>query len=766
MAFLDQTMPKNRPANDSTQTPPDDHAASTIMATATAHKLQHAELIKDSLNTLFTELAVYLSDEDCARIRAAYQVADSAHLGQFRQTGEPYITHPIAVAILCAQWKLDTQSIMAALLHDVLEDTGTDKILLATEFGAPVANLVDGLSKLDKLHFDSKEAQQAESFRKMLLAMADDVRVILVKLADRLHNLSTMETLSFAKRRRIAYETQEIYAPIAHRLGLDDIYRQLQDLCLHQIHPLRAAIIEKFLKRARSQNRELFGKILDRVRLAFHQAHIDADITGREKNLASIYAKMKSKHLSLSKVLDVYGFRVLVTNRSDCYLALGILHALFNPVPGRFKDYIALSKKNGYQSLHTTVLGPFGTPVEFQIRTLDMHRIAESGIATHWLYKEHDVSFSDAQKQSHLTLQSLLHIQQKTNDSIEFLEHVKVDLSPDAIYVFTPKSRSLTLPRHATVLDFAYAIHTDIGNHTIAVQINGAEASLSTELANGDKVNIITSPDATPHLSWLQLVKTGKARSELRHYFKSQRVVESSQLGQQLFEQALSSAGIPMPKNDDTATWDKLLADTGCKTTEELFSEIGLGIRPASFTAQRILIVNSNHKHADIVRTSAAAMTRPDVDRLVIRGDEASTLTLSKCCHPIRGDAIVGHLLRRQGLIVHTTDCHIARAQRGHDNLRWIELDWDMNAELADPFAVALHIVADDSRGLFAKVASKISEAGANIEVVHSHVTHAQVHIDTTIDVTDRVHLAQVFKSLRTLPQVKKITRRLGNKKN
>ncbi|MGL4766503.1 MAG: RelA/SpoT family protein [Formosimonas sp.] len=730
----------------------------------TMPKDQHAHLIKAGLTQLFDELNTYLSNDDCAKVRAAYNVADAAHLGQFRQTGEPYITHPIAVATLCASWKLDTQSIMAALLHDVLEDTGVDKISLANDFGAPVANLVDGLSKLDKLHFDSKEAQQAESFRKMLLAMADDVRVILVKLADRLHNLSTMDTLELSKRRRIAHETMEIYAPIAQRLGLEGIYRQLQDLCFQQTHHIRAEVIAKALKRARMQKRELFDKVLNKVNAEFMKNQIDADVSGREKNLASIYNKMKTKRLSLSKVLDVHGIRILVATRAECYLSIGVLHGLFNPVPGRFKDYIALSKKNGYQSLHTTVIGPYGTPIEFQIRTHDMHRTAESGIATHWLYKEHDVSFSEVQKQSHITLQSLLHIQQKTNDSIEFLEHIKVDLSPDAIYVFTPKSRIITLPRHATVLDFAYSIHTDIGNHATSATINGAPASLSTELKNGDTIAITTDLATQPQPTWLKWVKTGKARSELRHYFKSQRQTESAQLGEQLFRQAVNAVHIHYPEHNDKETWDKLLADTSCKTIEELLSEIGLGIRPANITAQRLLMVTHNHHTPNLVQTSAHALVKPDVDRLIIRGDESNTLTLSKCCHPIRGDMIIGHLLRRQGLIVHTHDCPTAKAQRAHDNLRWITLEWDLNAELADPFAVALHIVTKNERGLLAKIASRIAETGANIENVNLNTQQNDVHIDTIIDVTDRAHLAHVFKSLRTLPAVKKISRHLGQK--
>lgn len=738
----------------------------TIIGDLTTHKKQHADIIKDGLNELFTQLSSYLSTDDCTKIRHAFSIADSAHLGQFRQTGEPYITHPIAVATLCARWKLDSQSIMAALLHDVLEDTGVDKVTLANEFGGPVANLVDGLSKLDKLHFDSKEAQQAESFRKMLLAMADDVRVILVKLADRLHNLSTMQSLELTKRRRIAYETLEIYAPIAHRLGLDEVYQQLQDLCFQQIHHVRSSIIAKALKRSRLQKRELFDKVIEKTNEAFMQMHIDADISGREKSLASIYNKMKSKKLSLSRVLDVHGVRVLVGKPSDCYLSIGILHSLFKPIPGRFKDYIALPKKNGYQSLHTSVIGPYGTPIEFQIRTHDMHRIAESGIATHWLYKSEDVSFSEVQKESHITLQSLLHIQQKTNDSIEFLEHIKVDLSPDAIYVFTPKSRIITLSRHATALDFAYSIHTDIGNHAVSATINKNRVTLDTELSNGDRVAIITDESSQPKPIWLKWVKTGKARSELRHYFKSQRQVESAAIGEQLFRQAVREIHAKYPEHDKKDIWERLLADTGCKTIEELMSEIGLGIRHANITAQRLLIVTNQIQHSstNIMQTTQHSIVEPEFERLTIRGDESNTLVLSKCCHPIRGDVIIGHLLRRQGLIVHTSDCPTAKAQRAHDNLRWIQLDWDMEAELADPFLVALQITVQNERGLLAKLASKISEAGSNIENVTLNTHHNDVHIDIILDVTDRVQLAQVFKNLRSLVNVKKVSRYIGRK--
>ena len=740
-------------------------ATSFTTAMSPEHKKQHAELIKTGLDGLFGQLRSYLSPAECTRIRAAFSVADSAHLGQYRQTGEPYITHPIAVATLCATWKLDSQAIKAALLHDVLEDCGVDKITLANQFGAPVANLVDGLSKLDKLHFDSKEAQQAESFRKMLLAMADDVRVILIKLADRLHNLSTMQTMRADKRKRIAQETLEIYAPIAHRLGLDDIYRQLEDLCFEQIHPWRARILRVALKDSRQIKRELFGKVIHQIRESFAAAKIQAEIFGREKNLASTYYKMKNKKLSLSKVMDVYGFRVLVNTRSDCYLSLGILHGLFNPVPGRFKDYVAIPKKNGYQSLHTVVLNHVGKPMEFQIRTHDMERIAESGIATHWLYKESDVSFSEVQKQSHLTLQSLLHIQQKTNDSIEFLEHIKVDLSPDAVYVFTPKSKILSLPRQATALDFAYAIHTDIGNRAAGAIINGIDSPISTELHNGDRVQIITDAEAHPAPIWLKWVKTGKARMELRHYFKSQRMVESAMLGEQLLRQAIQSMNLPYP-DDIKDGWERLLGDIGSKTQEELLSEIGLGIRYANITAQRWLFINqtreANASQKAVLEASEEALVKAGTERLFIRGDEANTVTLSKCCRPIRGDAIIGYLQKKQGLIIHTTDCPVARAQRNLDNLRWIDLEWDTRNDIELTFPIALSILSTNEKGLLAKVASRIADAGANIADVSLETHSGDADIRIIIDVTDRSHLAHVFKAVRTLRQVKKISRRFS----
>ncbi|MEY4369642.1 MAG: hypothetical protein RL564_1592, partial [Pseudomonadota bacterium] len=443
-----------------------------------------------SVSQLNNRLAEYLTPAELKSIKDAYRFADEMHLGQVRRSGDPYISHPIAVAEICAEWKLDAQAIMAALLHDVMEDQDVLKDELIQRFGAPVASLVDGLSKLDKLEFQSQAEHQAENFRKMLLAMARDVRVILVKLADRLHNMRTLGAMSADKRRRIARETMEVYVPIAHRLGLNNLYRELQDLSFAHLYPLRQRTIAKAIRAARGNRRELVGKILESVKSTLAKAGIEASIAGREKTLYGIYRKMRNKHLSFSEVLDVYGFRVVVDSFEKCYVALGVLHALFKPMPGKFKDYIAIPKVNGYQSLHTTLIGPYGTPVEFQIRTAEMNHVAESGVAAHWLYKNQDATFTDLQQRTHAWLQSLLDIQHQTGDSSEFLEHVKVDLFPDSVYVFTPKSTIIALPRGATALDFAYTIHTDIGDHAVSAKINHEPAPLKTELRNGDIVAI------------------------------------------------------------------------------------------------------------------------------------------------------------------------------------------------------------------------------------------------------------------------------------
>src|SRR5215217_6685302 len=456
-----------------------------------------------SVTQLINQLSDYLTPAELKKVKEAYRFSDEMHLGQVRKSGEPYISHPIAVAEICADWKLDAQAIMAALLHDVMEDQGVTKEELIERFGAPVATLVDGLSKLEKIEFQSQIEAQAENFRKMLLAMARDVRVILIKLADRLHNMRTLDAMSPEKKRRIARETMEVYVPIAHRLGLNNIYRELQDLSFAHLYPLRYRTLSKAVKAARGNRREVVKKILESVKNTLAVAGLQAEVYGREKTLYGIYKKMRSKHLSFSQVLDVYGFRVVVDTVPNCYVTLGTLHGLYKPMPGKFKDYIAIRKLNGYQSLHTTLIGPYGTPVEFQIRTQEMHRTAESGVAAHWLYKNGESNLTDLQQRTHSWLQSLLDIQQQTGDSAEFLEHVKVDLFPDSVYVFTPKSKIIAMPRGATPIDFAYAIHTGIGDHTVSVTINGEPAPLRTELRNGDIVEIETDPNGRPSPTWL-----------------------------------------------------------------------------------------------------------------------------------------------------------------------------------------------------------------------------------------------------------------------
>src|SRR5690606_9333670 len=492
-----------------------------------------------SVTHLTNKLAEYLDPAELKKVKEAYRFSDEAHLGQMRISGEPYISHPIAVAEICADWKLDAQAIMAALLHDVMEDQDVKKDELIERFGAPVATLVDGLSKLEKLEFQSQVEAQAENFRKMLLAMARDVRVILVKLADRLHNMRTLGSMAPAKKRRIARETMEVYVPIAHRLGLNNIYRELQDLSFSHLYPMRYRVLAKAVRAARGNRREVVSKILESVNGTLEATGIPVQVYGREKTLYGIYRKMASKHLSFSQVLDVYGFRIVVDSFANCYVALGTLHALFKPMPGKFKDYIAIPKLNGYQSLHTTLIGPYGTPIEFQIRTQDMHHVAESGVAAHWLYKDDEGNLSDLQQRTHAWLQSLLDIQKQTGDSAEFLEHVKVDLFPDSVYVFTPKSKIIALPRGATALDFAYTIHTDIGDRTIAVKINLEQVPLHTELRNGDIVEIITAPTSRPNPNWLSFVRTGKARSAIRHHLRTINLAESIELGRKLLSQAL-----------------------------------------------------------------------------------------------------------------------------------------------------------------------------------------------------------------------------------
>ena len=707
-----------------------------------------------SVTNLAERLAQYLTPSELKKIKEAYRFSDEMHLGQVRKSGEPYISHPIAVAEICAKWKLDAQAIMAALLHDVMEDQDVRKDELIERFGAPVASLVDGLSKLDKIEFQSQIEQQAENFRKMLLAMARDVRVILVKLADRLHNMRTLDAMAVDKRRRIARETMEVYVPIAHRLGLNNIYRELQDLAFAHMFPLRYRTISKAVRAARGNRREVVSKIMESVKQALATAGISAEIQGREKTLYGIYRKMRNKHLSFSQVLDVYGFRVVVDNFPNCYVALGTLHALFKPMPGKFKDYIAIPKLNGYQSLHTTLIGPYGTPVEFQIRTEEMQHVAESGVAAHWLYKNEDSSLTDLQQRTHAWLQSLLDIQNQTGDSAEFLEHVKIDLFPDSVYVFTPKSTIIALPRGATALDFAYTIHTGVGDHAVSARINHESAPLKTELRNGDIVAIDVSDDARPTPNWLSFVRTGKARSAIRHHLRTINPAEAIELGQMLLEQAM--VALNMPATLPTHLAERLINETSAKSLNELYADIGVGKRMAALVARHIFGLAE-------MQTGAAAHpknpTEKKIDPVSISGNEPASVLLAPCCLPIPGDAVIGHLRRDQTLSVHTADCEMAKQLRTKEPGRWIDVNWA--SELHRRFECRIRVLVQDEKGALARIAAEIGESDANIVHVGMDEGHASLltELSFTIQVEGRVHLARLMRNVRRVHGVARILR-------
>ncbi len=699
---------------------------------------------------LFKELSGYMKSEDIAQLESAYHFSETAHQGQFRKTGDPYISHPIAVANILAQWHLDPQALTAALLHDVMEDTHVTKDEISKKFGKPVAELVDGLSKLDKIEFRSQEQAQAENFRKMLLAMARDVRVILIKLADRLHNMRTLNAMQAEKRRRIARETMEIYAPIANRLGLNTIYQELQELAFRNLYPVRYRVLSKAIKAARGNRREVVGKILDSIKQRLQEAGIEAQATGREKHLYSIYKKMLEKSLSFSEVLDVYGFRITVKDVAACYLALGALHGVYKPIPGMFKDYIAIPKANGYQSLHTTLFGPFGTPIEVQIRTLDMHRIAEAGVASHWLYKSSEASLNELQQSTHQWLQNLLEIQSESGDSVEFLEHLKVDLFPDEVYVFTPKGKIMALPRGATAVDFAYSVHTDIGNRCVAVKINHELMALRTELKSGDRVEIITASHAKPNPSWLSFVVTGKARSHIRHFLKTMHYEESVRLGERLLNQALIGLKPDKVKIDDNH-WNKLLRDGGAKSRQEILADIGLGKRLAVVVARRLLSLGG-------------PLTREGKKipgTVTIRGTEGMAVLFAKCCRPIPGDPIIGYIKKGQGMVIHTHDCSvIAKIHAPPEKI----LDVEWSPETSKPFDVSIELTVANQRGVLAKVAAEIAEAGSNIDNVSMEEGESSAYttIHFTLQVTNRMHLAQLMRSLRRIPEVVRIARVKG----
>lgn len=708
-----------------------------------------------------TDRLDYLSPDDVEQVRRAYRFADEAHLGQLRNSGEPYITHPIAVAAQCAEWKLDAQALMAALLHDAIEDCGVTKTDLIERFGAPVAELVDGLTKLDKLQFNTREEGQAESFRKMLLAMARDVRVILIKLADRTHNMRTLDDAPREKWARISSETLDIYSPIAYRLGLNQTYRELQDLAFRHLRPWRYAILAKAVAKARSRRRDLIQKVQRDVETAFANAQMSVRMAGREKTLYSIYRKMEEKHLSFAQVTDIYGFRLIVPNVIACYTGLGILHQMYKPLPGKFKDHIAIAKLNGYQSLHTTLVGPSGVSVEFQLRTEAMHVVAESGVAAHWLYKASDAAGNNSERLSAKWLQSLLDIQDETRDATEFWDHVKVDLFPDAVYVFTPRSEIMALPRGATVVDFAYAIHTRIGDHTSAARINGEQVPLRTELKNGDVVEVITAPVSTPNPAWLGFVRTGRARSKIRHYLKTLAQAESERLGEKLLSQALRAEGLGKLPDDDAEnqpTWEKLLRFTGNRTRSELMTDIGLGKRIASIVAKRLMgLLAERGLKPDALMLSRERFTAHESlsqGAVMLDGSENSSVRFALCCRPIPGDPIVGYLGHGEGLVVHTEACGVGQRLRHKDAERFFAVDWA--DEPVRAFETGIVVTARNDKGVLARVAATLANAEADITHVEMAEETRQDSTDLrfVIAVRDRAHLDAVLRAAKRTPSV------------
>ena len=703
----------------------------------------------DELNE---ELIQYFDAEHIQLIRRAFDIAEKAHDGQKRRTGEPYITHPVAVAQILARMRMDYQSIMAALLHDVIEDTGVEKSTIAEEFGSQVAELVDGVSKLTQIEFSSRAEAQAENFRKMVLAMVRDIRVIMVKLADRLHNMRTLEALDAERRKRIALETLEIYAPIANRLGMHAFRLELEDLGFAALYPRRYQILQAAVRKARRNRKEIISTIESSIKECLEKSKLPpCAVWGREKHIYSIYKKMRDKRIPLSEIMDVYGFRIVVDSIDTCYRVLGAVHQLYKPLPERFNDYIAIPKANGYQSLHTTLFGPYGVPIELQIRTVDMDNMAEYGIAAHWLYKAGEHEVNTAQIRARQWLKSLLEMQQSAGDSLEFIENVKIDLFPDEVYVFTPKGRILELPRGATPVDFAYAIHSDIGDSCVAANIDRRLAPLSTPLSNGQTVTIITEAGARPNPAWLNFVVTGKARSNIRHFLKSQRRAESIAWGRQLLDNALATSNI---------TWDQLPAEKQkiildnykSKSIDDLAEEIGLGNQMAQLIARRtahaMTLKTEKESHAEAVHL---------IQPMAIKGTEGMIVNYAVCCRPIPGDHIVGIIQAGEGIIVHDDNCRTLRKLHiAQDHI--ISMQWDPHVKGDYKVDISLELI--NQRGMLAQVAGNISAAEADIDNISVNEQSDQLCIvNLTLSVQGRVHLAKVLRRLRSIKAIKRIIR-------
>lgn len=698
----------------------------------------------DQFESLKTQLSSYLTQENVAECLRAYVFAKEAHEGQVRFSGEPYISHPLEVANILTRMHMDCQSIVAAILHDVLEDTVLDKLSLAAQFGTEVAELVDGVSKLALIKFETRAEAQAENFRKMMLAMAKDIRVIIIKLADRLHNMRTLDYLPADKKRRIARETLEIYAPIAHRLGMNNFRMEFEDIGFSHLYPIRYRVLADAVRKARGNRKELIQKLESKLKKQLDKDNITPyTILGREKHLYSLYKKMQKKELPLSEIMDVYALRILVDKMDTCYRVLGVVHQVYKPVHGRFKDYIAIQKSNGYQSLHTTVLGPFGVPVEIQIRTEQMDHMAESGIAAHWLYKTQDKSVSDAEIRAQTWLNGVLELQKNTGNSLEFIEHVKIDLCPDEVYVFTPNGDILSLPAGATIVDFAYAVHTDVGNACIAARMDRGMVPLSTRLHSGQTIEIVTAEGAHPNPAWLSFVATSKARSNIRHWLKTQEISAARDLGKRLLERALASISLRL----DTITSDRLnqiLKELKFDTLELLCEDIGIGNQAALLVARQFV----SEPFDNPLETPLP---------FVIQGTEGMAVTFAKCCKPIPGDPIIGYLHAGRGMTVHRELCK-QLSDIHYTPEKYIFLQWA--DKVVGDFYVELQIDVLNNRGVLAVLAKVLSDAKSNIESVHVDERDSRHNILIfLVQVQNRAHLARIIRQLRALDMVTRVRR-------
>ena len=684
----------------------------------------------------------YLENNQVESIRRAYHFAEQCHEGQTRRSGERYITHPLAVAHVLAMMHMDYECIMAGLLHDVIEDTEMSKRDVIAEFGEPVAELVEGVTKLAQAAFETRQHAQAENLRKMLLAMSRDIRVIIVKLADRLHNMRTLGHLRPEKRRRIAHETLEIYAPIAQRLGMNLMRCELEDLGFHVLYPIRYRVLGDAVRKARGNRKEIVSQITASILNRMEQEGLNADIQGREKNLYSIYKKMVSKQLSFSEVMDVYAFRIIVDDVDACYRMLGVVHNLYKPVQGKFKDYIAIPKANGYQSLHTVLFGPYGVPIEVQIRSRDMDQLAEAGVAAHWLYKTGEVAGNTlAHRKARQWLHGILEMQKSSGDSMEFLENLRIDLFPDEIYVSTPKGEILTLPRGSSAVDFAYAVHSDVGNSCVAARVGRHLVPLSSPLETGQSVEIITSPTSHPNPAWLNFVVTPKARTNIRNYLKHLQGEEAIQLGLRLLNKHLTAFSTAL-ENIPTKRITALLKEYELENFDELLSDLGLGNISALLVAQKLLQEETPDK---------------EPQALLIAGTEGMVVNFARCCHPIPGDPIHGFVSAGRGIIIHQRSCKNTTHLR-EQNEKWLDVAWAKEINRDFPVDLMMHL--RNQRGALATIASVISEAESNIDnVIVDERDGGYTNLRLTIEVTDRQHLARIIRRLRQLEMVERINR-------